>query len=118
MKHEGYALKIDTRKFFSDSPVTDAEVYAVKCITEAMKKGGVPEGGEYWQTVVRRTTDLLKYHREEVRSMYKASKKMLRDWIVKESGAAQFAAFTKMMRIGLTGDVMHDMKILEEVSRR
>lgn len=118
MKHEGYVLKMDTKKCFYDSPVTDAEVYAVKCITEAMKKGGVPESSRYWQTVVEKTTELLKYHREEVRSMYKTSKMMLRDWIVKESGAAQFAAFTKMMRMGLTGDVMRDMKILEEVNRK
>lgn len=118
MKHEGYVLKFDKERFYPDLSVTDVEVYAVRCITEAMKKGGVPEGGKYWQTVVEKTTELLKYHREEVRSMYKASKTMLRDWIVKESGAAQFAVFTKMMRMGLTGDVMHDMKILEEVSRR
>ena len=98
--------------------VTAAEVYAVRCVTEQMKKAKVKEGSLYWKAVTERTTEILMNHREEVRRMYMDSKHILKEYIIKQSGAADYAAFTKMLRLGLTGDVMQDMKILQEVNRR
>lgn len=98
--------------------VTAAEVYAVRCVTQKMKKENVKEGSLYWKAVTERTTEILMNHREEVRRMYLDSKHILKEYIIKQSGADDYAAFTKMLRMGLTGDIEQDMKILQEVNRR
>lgn len=58
---------------------------------------------------------MLAAHREEVRDMYKKSRQLLAGWIVKMSGIEDLTAFRKMKRLGFTGDIMHDMKIMEEM---
>lgn len=47
--------------------------------------------------------------------MYKKSRQLLAGWIVKMSGIEDLTAFRKMKRLGFTGDIMHDMKIMEEM---
>ena len=91
--------------------VTAAEVFCVKCIEEELKKAHVRMSSAYGQTVVQKTTELLTCHKQEVRDMYRTSKAMLREWIAKESGVRDMAAFRKMIRMGLTGDIMKDMEL-------
>ena len=46
--------------------------------------------------------------------MYKKSGLLLQDWIIKMSGIKDLIAFKKMKQLGFTGDVMQDMKKMEE----
>ena len=98
-----------------EQAVTAAEIYAVKVIEEELnRKSIVPESIER-KIIITRTADVLSAHREEVRDMYKKSRQLLAGWIVKMSGIEDLTAFRKMKRLGFTGDIMHDMKIMEEM---
>lgn len=92
--------------------VTAAEVYCVKCVTQALKVERVPEGGAYWMEVTAKTEKLLLYHREEIRDMYRKARTELRKWILEKSGAENAVAFQKMQQMGMNGDVAEDMKKL------
>ena len=83
-----------------EDAVTKAEIYAVKVIERKI--------------IITRTADVLAAHREEVRDMYKKSGLLLQDWIIKMSGIKDLIAFKKMKQLGFTGDVMQDMKKMEE----
>lgn len=95
--------------------VTAAEIYAAKVIEEELKRKGIETESLERKIIITRTADVLAAHREEVRDMYKKSKQLLAGWIVKMSGIEGLTAFRKMKRLGFTGDIMHDMKIMEEM---
>ena len=95
--------------------VTAAEIYAVKVIEEELNRKGIAPKSIERKIIITRTADVLAAHREEVRDMYKKSRQLLADWIVKASGIRELTAFRKMKQLGFTGDIMHDMKIMEEM---
>lgn len=96
--------------------VTAAEKYAVKVVQEHVDKERVPEMVK--REVFRRTADILLKHRQEVRDMYRTSKALLRQWILERSGADSAGGFQRMRRMGLNGDIRHDMEILEMAAGR
>lgn len=95
--------------------VTKAEIYAVKVIEEELHRKGIAQDSIERKIIITRTADVLAAHREEVRDMYKKSRQLLAGWIVKMSGIEDLTAFRKKKRLGFTGDIMHDMKIMEEM---
>ena len=95
--------------------VTAAEIYAVKVIEEELNRKGIAPESIERKIIITRTADVLAAHREEVRHMYRQSRLILAEWIVKMSGIRDLTAFRKMKRLGFTGDIMHDMKIMEEM---
>ena len=97
-----------------EQAVTKAEIYAVKVIEEELNRKGIAPNSVERKNIITRTADVLAAHREEVRDMYKKSGLLLQDWIIKMSGIKDLTAFRKMKRLGFTGDIMHDMKIMEE----
>lgn len=97
-----------------EQAVTKAEIYAVKVIEEELNRKGIAPESIERKIIITRTADVLAAHREEVRDMYKKSGLLLQDWIIKMSGIEDLTAFRKMKRLGLTGDVMQDMKIMEQ----
>lgn len=97
-----------------EQTVTKAEIYAVKVIEEELNRKGIAPESIERKIIITRTADVLAAHREEVRDMYKKSGLLLQDWIIKMSGIEDLTAFRKMKRLGLTGDVMQDMKIMEQ----
>lgn len=94
--------------------VTKAEIYAAKVIEEELNKKGVGQYSIERRIILTRTADVLAAHREEVRDMYKKSKLLLQDWIMKTSGIKDLIAFRRMKQLGLTGNVMQDMKTMEK----
>lgn len=98
-----------------EQAVTAAEIYAVKVIEEELNRKGIAPESIERKIIITRTTDVLAAHREEVRDMYKKSRQLLAGWIVKMSGIEDMTAFRKMKRLGFTGGIMHDMKIMEEM---
>ena len=94
--------------------ITDAEVFCVRAVSEAMDAAGMHEGQQPYETVKKRMVELLTLHREEVRSMYASSKQMLKKWVMRESGAENVVAFRRLEQLGLTGDIMHDLKMMEK----
>ena len=98
-----------------EQAVTKAEIYAVKVIEEELNRKGIAPNSIKRKIIITRTADVLAAHREEVRDMYKKSGLLLQDWIIKMSGIKDLTAFRKMKRLGFTGDIMHDMKIMEEM---
>lgn len=94
--------------------VTAAEIYAVKVIEEELNRKGIAPEDLERKIIITRTADALAAHREEVRDMYKKSRQLLASWIVKMSGIEDLTAFRKMKQLGFTGDVMQDMKIMEQ----
>lgn len=98
-----------------EQAVTKAEIYAVKVIEEELNRKGIAPNSIERKIIITRTADVLAAHREEVRDMYKKSGLLLQDWIIKMSGIKDLTAFRKMKRLGFTGDIMHDMKIMEEM---
>ena len=98
-----------------EQAVTAAEIYAVKVIEEELNRKGIAQNSIERKIIITRTADVLAAHREEVRDMYKKSGLLLQDWIIKMSGIKDLTAFRKMKRLGFTGDIMHDMKIMEEM---
>jgi SOS response regulatory protein OraA/RecX len=97
-----------------EQAVTKAEIYAVKVIEEELNRKGITQNSIERKIIITRTADVLTAHREEVRDMYKKSGLLLQDWIIKMSGIKDLTAFRKMKRLGFTGDVMQDMKKMEE----
>ena len=98
-----------------EDAVTKAEIYAAKVIEEELNRKGIAPESIERKIIITRTADVLVAHREEVRDMYKKSGLLLQDWIMKMSGIKDLIAFRKMKRLGFTGDIMHDMKIMEEM---
>ena len=94
--------------------VTKAEIYAVKVIEEELNRKGIAPNSIERKIIITRTADVLAAHKEEVRDMYKKSGLLLQDWIIKMSGIKDLIAFKKMKQLGFTGDVMQDMKKMEE----
>lgn len=95
--------------------ITEAEIYAVKVIEEELDRKGVETKMPERQIILKNMADALVLHREEVRDMYKRSRLHLRDWIMQVSGIGDLAAFRRMGKLGLIGDAVHDMKILEDI---
>lgn len=94
--------------------VTKAEIYAVKVIEEELHRKGIAQNSIERKIIITRTADVLAAHREEVRDMYKKSGLLLQDWIIKMSGIKDLIVFKRMKQLGFTGDVMQDMKKMEE----
>ena len=112
--HEG-GIKVDNKKRLClEDAVTNAEIYAVKVIEEELNRKGIVPNSIERKIIITRTADVLAAHREEVRDMYKKSGLLLQDWIIKMSGIKDLIAFKKMKQLGYTGDVMQDMKKMEE----
>ena len=97
-----------------EQAVTKAEIYAVKVIEEELNRKGIAPESIERKIIITRTADVLAAHREEVRDMYKKAGLLLQDWIIKMSGIEDLTAFRKMKRLGFTGDIMQDMKKMEE----
>ena len=102
------------KRLHLDQAVTKAEIYAVKVIEEELNRKGIAQNSIERKIIITRTADVLAAHREDVRDMYKKSGLLLQDWIIKMSGIKDLTAFRKMKRLGFTGDVMQDMKKMEE----
>ncbi len=102
------------KRLHLDQAVTKAEIYAVKVIEEELNRKGIAPNSIERKIIITRTADVLAAHKEEVRDMYKKSGLLLQDWIIKMSGIKDLTAFRKMKRLGFTGDVMQDMKKMEE----
>lgn len=103
------------KRLHLDQAVTKAEIYAVKVIEEELNRKGIAQNSIERKIIITRTADVLAAHKEEVRDMYKKSGLLLQDWIMKMSGIKDLIAFKRMKRLGFTGDIMHDMKIMEEM---
>lgn len=97
--------------------ITAAEIYAVKVIQDELKKHGIEKESLNGRVAITRTADVLAHHKEEVRDMYKKSKGLLAEWIIRESHIKNLKAFKKMQEMGFTGDVLKDMDILEQKKR-
>ena len=102
------------KRLHLEQVVTKAEIYAVKVIEEELNRKGIAPNSIERKIIITRTADVLAAHKEEVRDMYKKSGLLLQDWIIKMSGIKDLTAFRKMKRLGFTGDVMQDMKKMEE----
>lgn len=97
-----------------EDAVTKAEIYAAKVIEEELDRKGITPNSIERKIIITRTADVLVAHREEVRDMFKKSGLLLRDWIIKMSGIKDLIAFKKMKQLGFTGNVIQDMKKMEE----
>ena len=102
------------KRLHLDQAVTKAEIYAVKVIEEELNRKGIASNSIERKIIITSTADVLATHREEVRDMFKKSGLLLRDWIIKMSGIKDLIAFKRMKQLGFTGDVMQDMKIMEQ----
>lgn len=102
------------KRLHLDQAVTKAEIYAVKVIEEELNRKGIAQNSIERKIIITRTADVLAAHKEEVRDMYKKSGLLLQDWIMKMSGIKDLIAFKRMKQLGFTGDVMKDMKKMEE----
>lgn len=111
-------MKTTAREIMSEvlgagKPITEAEVYATKVIKEELEAAKIREGSGEWNVFTERAAEIMAAHRQEVRDMYQTSKALLREWITKESGLRDFRALAKFNEIGLTGNVLKDLEILE-----
>lgn len=102
------------KRLHLDQAVTKAEIHAVKVIVEELNRKGIAPNSIEEKIIIARTADVLAAHREEVRDMYKKSGLLLQDWIMKMSGIKDMIAFKRMKQLGFTGDVVQDMKIMEQ----
>lgn len=102
----------------ADNPITAAEVYAAKAIQKELEASRIRSGSRVWRMVTLRAARVMAAHRQEVRDMYQTSKALLREWITKESGLRDFRALAKFNEIGLTGNVLKDLEVLEGRERR
>lgn len=86
----------------------------MKVIEEELNRKGIAQNSFERKIIITRTADAMAAHREEIRDMYKKSGSLLKEWITKMSGIEDLIAFKKMKQIGFTGDVMQDMKTMEQ----
>lgn len=97
--------------------ITNAEIYAVKVMRDELKRQGIELQSYEGKVVSIRVAQILSRHTEEVRDMYKKSKQLLADWVIKESNIKELKSFQKMSAMGLKGNVVSDMKLLERDER-
>lgn len=95
--------------------ITNAEIYAVKVMQDELKRQGIEIQSYEGKIVSIRVSQVLARHTEEVRDMYKKSKQLLADWIIKQSNIKELKSFEKMAKIGFKGNIASDMKILEQI---
>ena len=110
--------RIRQRMTDKENPITAAEIYAAKAIQKELEASRIRRGSRVWRMVTLKAARVMSAHRQEVRDMYQTSKALLREWITKESGLKDFRALAKFNEIGLTGNVLKDLEILEGRERR
>lgn len=94
--------------------VTAAEIYAVKEVQKELKRQGISEKSFEGRDAIARAGEALAAHREEVRDMYRKSKKLLANWIVQQAHIGDTVAFVTMKWLGFNGNVKHDMECLKD----
>lgn len=99
----------------AEEKITAAEIYCANLISEELAKRGIKPNSYSWKMTVNRSADLLAAHREEIRSMYRSSKGLLRQWMLKNCGLDDMKIREKMQRIGLNGNPEHDFKLLQQL---
>ena len=67
--------------------VTGAEIFAVECVEARLTAARVPIISTERGKIIERAKLALIHHRDEVRMMYADNPKLLRNWILQESGA-------------------------------
>lgn len=95
--------------------ITDAEIFCVKHIEKELEKAGIRQSTKEWNTITARGMGLMVHHREEVRDMYRRNKGELQVWLNRMTGIVSMAAVRKMQQLGLTGNVLEDLKRLEVI---
>lgn len=102
-----------TESRLADSPVTRMEVFCLNTVLQALSSAGLkPEDDRYMQ-ISRATAKLVIRDRKAIWIRYRMSKEGLKEWILWKVGLRKNPAFEKMKRMGLTGDVLHDMEVLK-----
>lgn len=93
-----------------EAALTKAEIYCAEVVKEATKNMKPLDR----KCIYERTAILLQMHKEEIRHMFMNSKAQLKQWVLQFSGAANLKAFQHMQQLGLTGDILKDMEIMEQ----
>lgn len=96
-----------------DSPVTRIEAYCLNTVLQALSSAGLKPKDDRYMQISRATAKLVIRDRKAIWIRYRMSKEGLKEWILWKVGLRKNPVFEKMKRMGLTGDVQHDMEVLK-----
>lgn len=102
----------------TDSPISRAEVFCLNTVIQALSSAGIKPESERYVQISRAAARLVIRNRSGIVTRYQLSKEGLKDWTLWKVGLRRNATFERMQRMGLTGDVLHDMEILGCVNVR
>lgn len=111
-KREAGKIPGAERKITADTNITEAEVFCIEAVKKALKDKGIGRQDEMYVDMCKRTAAIIIHNRQGIWDRYMQSKEGLRDWILWKMGLRKVEAYDKMRRMGLTGDVIHDMEVL------
>lgn len=105
--------KVGQEKLLPDSPVARMETFCIEAVLQELKSVRLSPADDRYMDISRRTAKLLIRNRRKNLIGYLQSKDVLKEWILWKVGLRKSSAFERMERMGLTGDVIHDMEVLE-----
>ena len=105
--------KVGQEKLLPDSPVARMETFCIEAVLQELKSARLSPADDRYMDISRRTAKLLIRNRKKNLIGYLQSKDVLKEWILWKVGLRKSSAFERMERMGLTGDVIHDMEVLE-----
>lgn len=105
--------KVGQKNMLPDSSVTRMETFCIEAVLQELKSARLSPADDRYMDISRRTAKLLIRNRRRNLIGYSQSKEVLKEWILWKVGLKKNSAFEKMERMGLTGDVIHDMEVLQ-----
>lgn len=111
------ALEDAKRSAMMAAGISKVEVFCINTVLEEMKKARLKPDSEEYMRISRATARLVIRDRIGMWTRYYTDKDGLKEWILWKLGLKKVEAFDKMKRMGLNGDVLHDMEILERRSQ-
>lgn len=101
------------RRAMTAAGVGKVEAFCINTVLEELKKARLKPDSEKYMRISRATAKLVIRDRMGMWIRYYTDKDGLKEWILWKLSLKKVEAFDKMKRIGLNGDVLHDMEIVE-----
>lgn len=92
--------------------IMEMDAFCCNVVLKELKAAGLTPKDERYVQISKATAKLLIKSRKEIWTRYLLSKEGLKDWILWKVGLKENPAYEKIQRMGLTGDVLHDMETM------
>lgn len=93
--------------------IANVDAFCINTVLKALSCAGLKPGEERYIQISKATAKLIIRGRRAICTGYSQSREVLKDWILWKVGLRENVAFERMEHMGLTGNILHDMEVLE-----